>query len=114
LHNGAALGTLDLDECFVALRHDLLDSGPIAELSDPAGNYALRLTALSPSIKAMRVVAPAKGDFVSIAPEFNYPDPFGREWRGNTDTGMVILQPGQSTEWKVRLELLPLAGKSSL
>ena len=57
---------------------------------------------------------PAKGDFVSIAPEFNYPDPFGREWRGNTDTGMVILQPGQSTEWKVRLELLPLAGKSSL
>ena len=27
-----------------------------------------------------------------------------------TDTGMVVLQPGQSTQWKVRLELYSLAG----
>lgn len=115
LHNGAPLGSLELDECFVALRQDLLDSGPIAEFSDPAANYALRLTALSPTIKAMRVVAPANGNFVSIAPQFNYPDPFGKEWRANTDTGMVVLQPGQSTEWKVRLELFPLtSGKPPL
>jgi aldose 1-epimerase len=109
-HSGAKLGTMDLDECFVALEQNLLDDGPIAELSDPVGNYGLRLTALSPTIKAMRVVAPANADFVSIEPQFNYPDPFGREWEKETDTGMVVLQPGQSTQWKVRLELFSLAG----
>ncbi|MGA1981574.1 MAG: aldose 1-epimerase [Acidobacteriaceae bacterium] len=109
-HSGAKLGTMDLDECFVALEQNLLDNGPIAELSDPVSNYGLRLTALSPTIKAMRVVAPANADFVSIGPQFNYPDPFGREWEKQTDTGMVVLQPGQSTQWKVRLELFSLAG----
>jgi galactose mutarotase-like enzyme len=112
-HSGARLGTLDLDDCFVALHQDLLDSGPIAEFSDPGSNYALRLTALSPTIKAMRVVAPANADFVSIGPQFNYPNPFGKEWRADADTGMVVLEPGQSTQWKVRLELFSLTGGAS-
>ena len=92
---GAKLGKIDLDECFVELRQNLMDNGPIAELSDPANKYGLRLTALSSTIKAMRVVAPANADFVSIEPQFNYADPFGREWRSGTDTGMVVLQPGR-------------------
>jgi galactose mutarotase-like enzyme len=108
-HGGAKLGTMDLDECFVELRQNLMDNGPIAELSDPANNYGLRLTALSSTIKAMRVVAPANADFVSIEPQFNYADSFGREWRSGTDTGMVVLEPGQSTQWKVRLELFSVA-----
>ena len=106
MHGGAKLGTMNLDDCFVALHEDLLDAGSVAELSDPGNNYGLRLTALSSTIKAMRVVAPVDGGFVSIAPQFNYPDPFGREWDKDTDTGIVVLQPGQSTQWKVRLELL--------
>jgi galactose mutarotase-like enzyme len=77
-------------------------------LIDPADNYGVRLAVLSSTIKAIRVVAPANGDFVSIEPQFNVPDPFGREWAKDTDTGMVILQPGQSTQWKVRLELFSL------
>jgi galactose mutarotase-like enzyme len=109
-HGGAQLGASDLDDCFVELRQNLMDKGPIAELSDPVNNYGLRLTALSSTIKAMHVVAPANADFVSIDPQFNYPDPFGREWRKETDTGMVILQPGQTTEWKVRLELFTPPG----
>jgi aldose 1-epimerase len=113
MHGGVKLGTSDLDDCFVALRQDALDLGPVAELSDPANNYGLRLTALSSTIKAMRVVAPASGKFVSIEPQFNYPDPFGREWAKDTDTGIVILQPGQSTEWKVRLDLFSLASSTS-
>jgi galactose mutarotase-like enzyme len=111
---GAKLGTMNLDDCFVALRQELLDSGPVAELSDPGNNYGLRLTALSSTIKAMRVVAPAEGGFVSIAPQFNYPDPFGREWGKDTDTGIVVLQPGQSTQWKVRLELLSPGGEPKM
>ena len=85
----------------------------MAELSDPANDYGVRLTALSPTIKAMRVVAPADADYVSIGPQFNYDDPFGREWSNDTDTGMVVLQPGQSTQWEVRLELFSLAGNQN-
>ena len=105
---GVKLGTMDLDDCFVGLHQNLLDNGPAAELSDPASGYGLRMTALSPTIKAMRVVAPANGGYVSISPQYNYPDPLGREWGKETDAGMVVLQPGQSTEWKVRLELFLL------
>jgi aldose 1-epimerase len=113
MRGGARLGTMDLDECFVALHQNMLDNGPAAELTDPASGYGLRLTALSPTIKAMCVVAPASGDYVSIEPQYNYPDPFGREWGKETDAGMVVLQPGQSTEWKVRLEVFALTGGPS-
>jgi galactose mutarotase-like enzyme len=105
---GAALGTMSLDDSFVALHSELLSSGPAAELSDPSNGYGLRLTALSQTIHAMRVVAPTDADFISIGPQFNVDDPFGREWGAGTDTGMVVLQPGQSTEWRVRLELFSL------
>ncbi len=108
--NGAQLGDLSLDDCFVHLRAGLLESGPIAELRDPKSNYGLRITAMTPTIKAMRAYAPAGADFVSIEPQFNYDDPFGREWAGDEDTGMVVLQPGQSVEWKIRLEILLLTG----
>jgi galactose mutarotase-like enzyme len=107
---GAALGKMDLDDSFVALHRDLMDNSSVAELSDPANDYGIRLTALSPTIKAFRVVAPADADYVSIGPQFNYDDPFGREWSNDADTGMVVLQPGQSTQWEVRLELFSLAG----
>jgi galactose mutarotase-like enzyme len=100
MHGGAKLGTTDLDESFIDLHQALLDNGPSAELSDPEDNFGIRL------------MAPAGGNFVSIAPQFNYPDPFGREWKADTDTGMVVLQPGQSTQWKVRLELFSLDGET--
>jgi galactose mutarotase-like enzyme len=113
MDRGARLGTMDLDDSFVALHQNLLDNGPIAELSDPSNNYGLRLTALTPTIKAMHVVAPERGDFVSIEPQFNYEDPFGREWAKNTDTGMVVLQPKQSVQWKVRLEVFSITGTAA-
>jgi hypothetical protein len=110
---GAALGTMDLDDCFVDLHQELLESGPVAELTDPANDFGLRLTALSPTIKAIRVVAPADADFVSIDPQFNYDDPFGKEWNKDEDTGMVVLQPGQTTQWRVRLEIYSLSQTAS-
>ena len=108
--DGARLGKMDLDDSFVQLRQELLDSGPVAQLSDPVNNYGLRLTALTSTIHAIRVVAKAGGDFVSIQSQFNYDDPFGHEWNKDADTGIVVLQPGQTTQWKVRLELVPLTG----
>jgi hypothetical protein len=105
---GAKLPDDSMDICFADLQQGVMDNGPAAELSDPLNGYKLRLTALSPEIKAIHVTMPADGSYISIDPQFNYPDPFGHEWDKAGGTGMVVLQPGQSTEWKVRLEILPL------
>jgi aldose 1-epimerase len=113
MRGGAALGKMDLADSFAGLRRELLDNGAAAELIDPANDYGLRMTALSPAIQAIRVDAPADADYVSIGPQFNLDDPFGREWGKEADTGMAVLQPGQSTQWKVRLELFTLAGSQT-
>jgi galactose mutarotase-like enzyme len=87
----------------------MLDDGPVAELLDPENDYGLRITAMTSTIKAIRVYAPLDGSFISIEPQFNYDDPFGREWTRDEDTGMVMLQPGQTTQWRVRLEIFSLS-----
>jgi galactose mutarotase-like enzyme len=107
--NGARLGGLHLDDTFVHLKQGLMEDGPVAELRDPESDYGLRITALSSTIKAMRVYAPSDGSFISIEPQFNYDDPFGREWERVEDTGIVVLQPGESTQWKIRLEIFSLS-----
>jgi aldose 1-epimerase len=111
--NGARLGSLSLDDSFVHLRQAFMDNGPVAELRDPESDYGLRITAMTSNIKAMRVYAPADANFVSIAPQFNFDDPFGREWAKEEDTGMVVLQPGQVVQWKIRLEIFSLTEDDS-
>jgi aldose 1-epimerase len=75
-----------------------------AWLSDPKANYAIRVRGLSPQIQTLHLWS-AKGDtFCAIEEQYNYMDPFGPEWK-DMDTGLVTLQPGESTEWHVRLEL---------
>jgi aldose 1-epimerase len=106
---GARLGGLHLDDTFVHLKQGLMEDGPVAELRDPENDYGLRITALTSTIKAMRVYAPPDGSFISIQPQFNYDDPFGREWERVEDTGIVVLQPGESTQWKIRLEIFSLS-----
>ena len=107
---GAKLPEDGLDLCFTDLQQGVMDNGPAAELIDPLKGYKLRLTALSPEIKAMRVNLPSDGSYITIGPQFNYPNPLGHEWDKTPGSGMVVLQPAQSTEWKVRLEILPLGG----
>jgi aldose 1-epimerase len=110
---GARLGELNLDDSFVHLRTGLMENGPVAELRDPENDYGLRITAMTSAIKAIRVYAPLDGSFLSIEPQFNYDDPFGREWGKDEDTGMVVLQPGQSTQWRVRLEIFSLSSSQT-
>lgn len=104
----APLGTLSLNDWFVHLKPALLDNGPMIELRDPESGFGLRVLAVSSSIKAIHVYAPADAGFVAIDPAMNYDDPFGREWPRDEDTGMVVLEPGQSVQWKIRLEIFPL------
>jgi len=110
---GAQLGALNLDDSFVHLRTSLLESGPMAELRDPENDYGLRITAMTPNIKAIRVYAPLDGSYISIEPQTNYDDPFGHEWGKDEDTGVVVLQPGQSMQWQVRLQIFSLSSNDS-
>ena len=74
------------------------------QLVDPAAHYGVKIEGLSPEIKAIQVYAPPTKNFVAIEDQYNFGDPFGKEW-GSTDTGMVTLKPGQTTKWHVRLRV---------
>jgi len=102
---GVLLGNLALDDCFTGLRQNLLDSGPVAELSYPFEDLGLRFTSLTPSIRAMQVKSSPDANYLLLALRTNYPDPLGREWAKAGDRGIVILQPGETLQWKVRLEV---------
>ena len=100
---GRALDTQYLDDNFSDLIRNP-EGSTVSELIDPEANYGLRLITLSPQIKSIQVYAPPQKNFVAIEPQFNLPDPYNKNW-GNINTGMVLLQPGQSVSWRVRLEL---------
>lgn len=109
---GRPLGTEYLDDNFSNLNYNA-EGHTVSEIFDPAANYGLRLITLSPQIKSIQVYAPPQKNFVAIEPQFNLPDPYNKDW-GSADTGMVLLQPGQSVAWRVRLELFtPNPGSSA-
>jgi galactose mutarotase-like enzyme len=100
---GAPLKDLFLDDNWVNLKKDSKGVS-YSEIIDPAAKYGVRIVALSRQINTVQVYAPVDKQFVALESQFNYNDPFGKEW-GKRDTGMVTLQPGQSVTWKVKLEL---------
>jgi aldose 1-epimerase len=71
---------------------------------DPAAHFGVDIEGLSPEIKTIQMYAPPTQKFVAIEHQYNFADPFGKEWAG-MDTGMVTLKPGQSTKWRVRLHV---------
>lgn len=71
---------------------------------DPAAHYGVKIEGVSPDIKTIQMYAPPTQKFVAIEDQFNFADPFGKEW-GKMDTGMVTLKPGASTKWHVRLRV---------
>jgi galactose mutarotase-like enzyme len=107
--SGAKLGMQDLSTNLVHLKQGYMTQGPMIELHDLKNRFGLRMTLLSPTIRELSVNAPEDSQSVAIDPKFNYEDPFGKEWPKGEDTGMVVLQPGASTQWRVRLEIFPLA-----
>jgi aldose 1-epimerase len=65
---------------------------------------AFKIEGLSPEIKTIQMFAPPMAHFVAIEHQYNFADPFGKEW-GTMDTAMVTLKPGESTKWHVRLQV---------
>jgi aldose 1-epimerase len=77
------------------------------QIMDPKAHYAVDIDGLSPQIKTIQVYAPPTQKFVAVEHQYNFGDPFGKEWAG-MDTGMVTLKPGESTKWHVRLRVFAL------
>jgi galactose mutarotase-like enzyme len=99
---GKALDDIYLDDNWSTLQRS--DGAVDVTLADPASNYGVHILGLSPEIKTVQVYAPPTKQFTAIEEQFNFGDPFGKEW-GSTNTGMVTLDPGKSVEWHVRLTL---------
>jgi galactose mutarotase-like enzyme len=109
---GTPLGLASLNETYVDLHSAALADGPILELRDPASNYGLRMIPLTDSVTGVHVIAPAGEPWVVFDPETNLPDPFGREWNGK-ESGMRVLQPGETLSWQVRLEIFSVSGSGT-
>jgi aldose 1-epimerase len=99
---GKALAGQFLDDNFSHLQSS---GGPIVvTITDPAAHYGVHIEGLTPNIKTVQVYAPPAKNFIAVEHQFNFADPFGKEW-GNMDTDMVTLEPGKSTTWHVRLKV---------
>jgi len=99
---GRAIGDTSYDDCFSGIIRT--DGQAVVDLIDPAAHYGLHIQGLSPQIKAVQFYAPKDKPFVALEEQYNFGDPFSSVWNG-MDTGMVTLAPGQSTTWRVRLQL---------
>ena len=100
--DGKPLDDIFLDDNWSKLKRT--DDAVDVELTDPAANYGIHVLGLSPEIKTVQVYSPPTKEFAAIEEQFNFGDPFGKEWHG-MDTGMVTLKPGASVTWHVRLKL---------
>ncbi|AXC13242.1 Galactose mutarotase related enzyme [Acidisarcina polymorpha] len=100
--NGKPLDGDFLDDNFSTLKRT---AGNVdVQLTDPAAAYGIHILGVSPEIKTVQVYAPPAKQFTAIEEQFNFGDPFGKEWHG-MDTGMVTLKPGDSVTWHTRLVL---------
>ena len=99
---GVALGSNFYDDNWNHL--EWTNKAVTVKVIDPAAHYGIDIIGLSPEIKAIQMYAPPTKQFVAIEHQYNFGDPFGKEW-GSTDTGMVTLKPGQSSKWHVRLHV---------
>ncbi len=107
--DGVPLKDIFLDDNFSRLKRT--DGAVVVNLTDPAAKYGIHVEGESPEMKTVQVYAPPAKSFVAIEEQFNFADPWGKEWHG-MDTGMVTLKPGQSVTWKCKLALfVPPAAK---
>jgi galactose mutarotase-like enzyme len=99
---GVALGKNYYDDNWSHL--DWKGNAVVVQVIDPAAHYGVSIEGLSPEIKTIQMYAPPTKSFVAIEHQYNFADPFGKEW-GGMDTAMVTLKPGESTKWHVRLKV---------
>jgi aldose 1-epimerase len=99
---GKLLGTESFDDNWSQL--DWKGGATTVQVVDLAAHYGINIEGLSPEIKTIQMFAPPAKNFVAIEHQYNFADPFGKQWVG-MDNGMVTLKPGENTNWHVRLRL---------
>jgi galactose mutarotase-like enzyme len=102
---GVPLGTNFFDDNWNHLTW--VNKAATVRVIDPAAHYGVEIIGLSPEIKSIQMYAPPTAKFVAIEHQYNFGDPFGKEW-GDTNTGMVTLKPGQTTTWHVRVKVFAM------
>jgi aldose 1-epimerase len=107
---GTPLGVGEIDETYTDLQP--ANTAPTVELRDPAIDLLLRLTGLTPNISNFHIVSPSSRAWIAISPNTNLDDPLGPEWAQHP-SGLITLAPGQSTQWKVRLEITRLSQENT-
>ncbi len=105
----AELESGDLSASLVELKPEESGSGPAVELLNFAAGYGIRMTAVSANLRELQLAAPAEGSYVSLGMQSNLDDPFGKEWNDRPGAGIATLQPGESVEWHLRLEIFPVS-----
>lgn len=110
---GTALGQTAIDDTFVHLTSAVLSNGPIAELRDTAWGYGIRILPLTANIKALHIIAPPDKPWVAIGADTNFDDALGSEWDTAEGSGITTLQPGDSLQWKVRVEVFTFTAGDS-
>ena len=106
------IGAESVDGGLVHLKTGLMDSKLSAEVRDPKSEFGLRMTAVSDNMRELRVTSPSGSNYVSLGMQTNLDDPLGKEWSGNDGEAIGALLPGQTAEWKVRLEIFSISNHS--
>lgn len=101
---GHPLGNAYLDDCFTDLLRNP-NGDVVCRIIDPASRFELRVIGESPAIAAVQLYAPPNEAYIALEPQFNLADPFGSEWSPGIDTGMVLLSPGESADYRVAFEM---------
>ena len=109
---GRLLRDLDLDDTFVELKSGFLDNGPTLEIRDERSQVGIRMTALSPQIHAIHVRSVAGENNITVNFQTNLDDPFSHTWSKDDTTAIAVLQPGQSLQWHIRVEVFALSASA--
>ena len=95
-----SLGIRDVDQTFTA-PHTYLSAGPEVLLQNQPDSYALRFTALTPSIRSVHVKAGAHDASVLVA--------FSTAANAGSDADRTVLAPGETLHWRLRIEAVPIS-----
>ena len=105
---GKLLRDTELDDTFVDLRSGFLDNGPVLEIRDTKSGVGIRMTAMTPQIRAIHVRSGAKDNKMVVSFQTNYDEPFSHVWTEDSNSGINVLKPGQTLQWRLRMELFAL------
>lgn len=104
---GTKLQNRNMDLTYVNLKRTFLGDGPVLRLLDLESGITLRMTALSTSIRSIRVHSDATQQALTLS--FSNAD----AGASAADNEAQMLRPGQTLQWHLRVEVLPTAQVSA-